>query len=37
MCVSCAYVDFVEQELDKIAQGEALENVPEELSNILNM
>ena len=30
--VFCGYVDFVEQELDKIAQGEALENVPEELS-----
>ena len=30
--VFCVYVDFVEQELDKIAQGEALENVPEELS-----
>ena len=30
--VFCGYVDFVEQELDKISHGEALENVPEELS-----
>ena len=29
--VFCGYVDFVEQELDKIAQGEAMENVPEEM------
>ena len=26
--VFCGYVDFVEQELDKISHGEALENVP---------
>lgn len=34
--VFCGYVDFVEQELDKIPQGEVLENVPEELSKSIS-
>ncbi len=34
--VFCGYVDFVEQELDKIPQGEVPENVPGELSKSIS-